>query len=86
METLPLSSFMPLTSSSYGNNKRIGTYEWEKDYLTFNFDGNSSKHGFAAVDEYTIIFSLDFLEEYKSKYPNASVRYARLDSHLLSLE
>lgn len=74
------------SSSSYDNDTRIGTYEWKKDYLTFNFDGNISKHGFAAVDEHTIIFSLDFLEKYKSEYPNASVRDARLDNHLSSLE
>lgn len=74
------------SSSSHLNDKRTGTYEWEKDYLTFNFDGNRSKHGFAAVDEHTIIFSLDFLEKYQSEYPNASVGHARLDNHLSSLE
>lgn len=69
--------------SSYGNRREIGTYDWGKDYLNFEFEGNISEHGFAVVNNYAI-FDIDFLEKYKLKYPDAGVTYARLDCHLLS--
>ena len=62
------------SSSDYDNNKKAGTYEWDKDSLTLNFNNNISKHGFAVVNDHTIIIVLDFTEKYKSKYPNASVK------------
>ena len=66
------------SSSDYDNNKKAGTYEWDKDSLTLNFNNNISKHGFAVVNDHAIIIVLDFTEKYKSKYPNASVRGAKI--------
>ena len=66
------------SSSDYDNNKKAGTYEWDKDSLTLNFNNNISKHGFAVVNDHTIIIVLDFTEKYKSKYPNASVKGAKI--------
>ena len=61
------------SSSDYDNNKKAGTYEWDKDSLTLNFNNNISKHGFAVVNDHAIIIVLDFTEKYKSKYPNDKV-------------
>lgn len=72
--------------SSVGLERKVGTYDWGKDYLNFEFDGNISKHGFAAINSHTIIFDIDFLEKYKREYPDAGVTYARLDSHLSTNE
>ena len=73
------------SSSDYDNNKKVGTYEWDKDSLTLNFN-NISKHGFAVVNDHTIIIVLDFTEKYKSKYPNASVRGAKIQCFLSAIE
>jgi len=64
------------SSSDYDNNKKAGTYEWDKDSLTLNFNNNISKHGFAVVNDHAIIIVLDFTEKYKSKYPNASAMFS----------
>lgn len=53
------------SSSDYDNNKKAGTYEWDKDSLTLNFNNNISKHGFAVVNDHAIIIVLDFTEKYK---------------------
>lgn len=74
------------SSSDYDNNKKAGTYEWDKDSLTLNFNNNISKHGFAVVNDHTIIIVLDFTEKYKSKYPNASVRGAKIQYFLSAIE
>ena len=37
------------SSSDYDNNKKAGTYEWDKDSLTLNFNNNISKHGLAVT-------------------------------------
>lgn len=74
------------SSSDYDNNKRIGTYEWDKDSLTLNFNNSISKHGFAVVNDHTIIIVLDFTEKCKSKYPNASVRGAKIQCFLSAIE
>ena len=74
------------SSSDYDNNKRIGTYEWDKDSLTLNFNNSISKHGFAVVNDHTIIIVLDFTEKYKSKYPNASVKGAKIQCFLSAIE
>lgn len=74
------------SSSDYDNNKKAGTYEWDKDSLTLNFNNNISKHGFAVVNDHTIIIVLDFTEKYKSKYPNASVRGAKIQCFLSAIE
>ncbi|WP_242397889.1 hypothetical protein [Bacteroides xylanisolvens] len=74
------------SSSDYDNNKKAGTYEWDKDSLTLNFNNNISKHGFAVVNDHTIIIVLDFTEKYKSKYPNASVKGAKIQYFLSAIE
>lgn len=74
------------SSSDYDNNKKAGTYEWDKDSLTLNFNNNISKHGFAVVNDHTIIIVLDFTEKYKSKYPNASVKSAKIQCFLSAIE
>ena len=74
------------SSSDYDNNKKAGTYEWDKDSLTLNFNNNISKHGFAVVNDHTIIIVLDFTEKCKSKYPNASVRGAKIQCFLSAIE
>ena len=74
------------SSSDYDNNKKAGTYEWDKDSLTLNFNNNISKHGFAVVNDHTIIIVLDFTEKYKSKYPNASVKGAKIQCFLSAIE
>ncbi len=74
------------SSSDYDNNKKVGTYEWDKDSLTLNFNNNISKHGFAVVNDHAIIIVLDFTEKYKSKYPNASVRCAKIQCFLSAIE
>ena len=74
------------SSSDYDNNKKAGTYEWDKDSLTLNFNNNISKHGFAVVNDHAIIIVLDFTEKYKSKYPNASVRGAKIQCFLSAIE
>ena len=62
------------------------SYEWDKDSLTLNFNNNISKHGFAVVNDHAIIIVLDFTEKYKSKYPNASVRGAKIQCFLSAIE
>lgn len=47
------------SSSDYDNNKKAGTYEWDRDSLTLNFNNNISKHGFAVVNDHAIIIVLD---------------------------
>lgn len=74
------------SSSDYDNNNKIGTYEWDKDSLTLNFNNNISKHGFAVVNDHAIIIVLDFTEKYKSKYPNTSVRGAKIQCFLSAIE
>ena len=74
------------SSSDYDNNKKAGTYEWDRDSLTLNFNNNISKHGFAVVNVHAIIIVLDFTEKYKSKYPNASVRGAKIQCFLSAIE
>ena len=74
------------SSSDYDNNKKAGTYEWDKDSLTLNFNNNISKHGFAVVNDHAIIIVLDFTEKYKSKYPNVSVRGAKIQCFLSAIE
>lgn len=74
------------SSSDYDNNKKVGTYEWDKDSLTLNFNNNISKHGFAVVNDHAIIIVLDFTEKYKSKYPNTSVRGAKIQCFLSAIE
>lgn len=59
---------------------------WDKDSLTFNFNNSISKHGFAVVNDHAIIIVLDFTEKYKSKYPNASVRVAKIQCFLSAIE
>lgn len=74
------------SSSNYDNNKKIGTYEWDKDSLILHFNNSISKHGFAVVNAHAIIIVLDFTEKYKSKYPNASVRGAKIQCFLSAIE
>ncbi len=65
------------SSSDYDNNKRIGTYEWDKDSLTLNFNNNISKHGFAVVNDHAIIIVLGVTEKCKIKISECIVRGAK---------
>ena len=58
------------SSSDYDNNKKAGTYEWDKDSLTLNFNNNISKHGFAVVNDHAIIIVLDLSKQkhYEKKH------------------
>lgn len=72
------------SSNSYDKDKKTGVYEWEKDFLTLNFNDNVTKYGFAVVNDHAVIVVLDFLNKYKSKYPDASVKAANLGCFLSS--
>lgn len=71
-------------SSTAYDNKKTGVYEWEKDLLTLNFNGSVTQHGFAVANDHAVIVVLDFLNKYKSEYPNASVKAASLGCFLSS--
>lgn len=72
--------------SAYEIDKKVGLYEWGKDCLTLTVDNSISQHGFAVVNDHAVILELDFLEKYKSEYPEASVKAAKIGCFLSSIE
>lgn len=72
------------SAAKYNGENLIGSYEWEKESLTVSFNNNTSKFGFGTMSNNSVTIVLNYLEKYKSKYPNVTITCANLGLFLSS--
>lgn len=74
------------TAAEYEGKSVVGSYEWEKEWLTTNINNEINRFGFGTFNAHSVTIVLDYLEKYKSKYPDAFITRTNLGLFLSSYQ